>query len=118
MQVCLPKAKRFNYINIKKGNPLLISFLQNQIKMSEEINKKMYPQATTDTARRKADLAPKQIAAWRQSSRTVFKEGVVDEKTTELIAAAVAHVTQRPYCIHAHTPKALRQGASEVEIME
>jgi len=97
---------------------LLISFLQNQIKMSEEINKKMYPQATTDTARRKADLAPKQIEAWRKFSRTVFKEGVLDEKTKELIAVAVAHVTQCPYCIKAHTPKALRKGASKEEIME
>lgn len=31
---------------------------------------------------------------------------------------AVAHVTQCPYCIRAHTPQALRKGATQEEIME
>lgn len=71
-----------------------------------------------ELAKKKAELAPKQIEAWRNFSRTVFKEGVLDEKTKQLIAVAVAHVTQCPYCIKAHTPQALRKGASKEEIME
>lgn len=71
-----------------------------------------------ELAKKKADLAPKQVEAWRNFSRTVFKEGVLDEKTKQLIAVAVAHVTQCPYCIKAHTPQALRSGASKEEIME
>ncbi|MDT7829476.1 carboxymuconolactone decarboxylase family protein [Pricia sp. S334] len=71
-----------------------------------------------ELAKKKADLAPKQIEAWRNFSRTVFKEGVLDEKTKQLIAVAVAHVTQCPWCIKAHTPMALRKGASKEEIME
>lgn len=67
---------------------------------------------------KKAELAPKQIEAWRTFSRAVFKEGVLDEKTKQLIAVAVAHVTQCPWCIKAHTPMALRKGASKEEIME
>jgi|SRR5690606_12818110 len=71
-----------------------------------------------ELAKKKAELAPKQIEAWRAFNRAVFKEGVLDEKTKQLIAVAVAHVTQCPWCIKAHTPLALRQGASKEEIME
>ncbi|EQD70880.1 alkylhydroperoxidase [mine drainage metagenome] len=39
-------------------------------------------------------------------------------KTKQLIAVAVAHVTQCPYCIRGHTEAALKHGASEQEIME
>jgi AhpD family alkylhydroperoxidase len=35
-----------------------------------------------------------------------------------LIAVAVAHVTQCPYCIRGHTSAALQQGATAEEIME
>ncbi|HET8736519.1 MAG TPA: carboxymuconolactone decarboxylase family protein [Pricia sp.] len=73
---------------------------------------------TKELAKKKADLAPKQVEAWRNFSRTVFKEGVLDEKTKQLIAVAVAHVTQCPWCIKAHTPMAIRKGATREEIME
>ena len=39
-------------------------------------------------------------------------------KTKQLIAVAVAHVTQRPYCIKGHTKAALRDGATPEELME
>jgi len=39
-------------------------------------------------------------------------------KTKQLIAVAVAHVTQCPYCIESHTKAALRHGASQPELME
>lgn len=84
--------------------------------MSEE--NQLFPVATRENNQKKADLAPKQIEAWRNFSRTVFKEGVLDEKTKQLIAVAVAHVTQCPYCIKGHTPQAMRKGASKEEIME
>ena len=35
-----------------------------------------------------------------------------------MIAVAVAHVTQCPYCITGHTRRARRKGASPEEIME
>lgn len=81
-------------------------------------NKKTYPPMTREIADKKAKLAPAQIKAWRKFSRTVFKEGVLDEKTKQLIAVAVAHVTQCSYCIKGHTPLALKSGASKEEIME
>lgn len=46
----------------------------------------MYPAATNENAKKKADLAPAQIEAWRNFSRAVFKEGALDQKTKQLIA--------------------------------
>jgi AhpD family alkylhydroperoxidase len=48
----------------------------------------------------------------------VFAEGAIPAKTKQLIAVAVAHVTQCPYCIRGHTSAALRHGATAEEIME
>ena len=40
------------------------------------------------------------------------------EVTKQLIAVAVAHTTQCPYCIKGHTRAAVRKGASPEQIME
>ena len=48
----------------------------------------------------------------------MFAAGALEQKTKQLIAVAVAHVTQCPYCIKGHTRLAGRQGASPQEIME
>jgi AhpD family alkylhydroperoxidase len=45
-------------------------------------------------------------------------EGALPEKTKQLIAVAVAHVTQCPFCITGHTKLAGRKGASPEEIIE
>lgn len=78
----------------------------------------LYPKITKELADKKAALAPKNIKAWRNFSKTVFEEGALPEKTKQLIAVAVAHVTQCPYCIKSHTKTAMRKGASKEEIME
>ncbi|MCK9291315.1 MAG: carboxymuconolactone decarboxylase family protein [Bacteroidales bacterium] len=78
----------------------------------------LYPKASKELADQRAALSPEMTEAWTQFSRTVFKEGVLPEKTKQLIAVAVAHVTQCPYCIRSHTKQALRKGASKAEIME
>jgi AhpD family alkylhydroperoxidase len=78
----------------------------------------LFPQATRESAEKKAVLAPKNIEAWRNFSRTVFEAGALPQKTKQLIAVAVAHVTQCPYCIRSHTKTALRKGATKEEIME
>lgn len=78
----------------------------------------LFPKTTRQLLEKKAELAPKNIEAWRNFSRTIFEAGALDEKTKQLIAVAVAHVTQCPYCIRAHTPQALRKGATQEEIME
>ncbi len=81
-------------------------------------NSGMYPKATREIADKRTRLAPDSMDAWQHFSKTVFKAGALDEKTKQLIAVAVAHVTQCPYCIRGHTPAALRKGATEEEIME
>jgi AhpD family alkylhydroperoxidase len=78
----------------------------------------LYPPHTARTARRRRSLAPKTDAAFAELSERVFAEGALPAKTKELIAIAVAHVTQCPYCIRSHTRRALRRGATAEEIME
>lgn len=78
----------------------------------------MYPAATREIAKKREALAPETLAAWRTFSKQVFAEGALPVKTKELIAVAVAHVTQCPYCIRHHTAGARARGASEEEIME
>jgi len=78
----------------------------------------LYPPATPELAARRAELAPEINDAFQKFSRQVFADGALPEKTKQLIAVAVAHVTQCPYCIRSHTRLAQRKGAGEQEIME
>jgi AhpD family alkylhydroperoxidase len=64
------------------------------------------------------ELAPETEAAFRQFSQAVFRDGALPGKTKQLIAVAIAHVTQCPYCIKGHTKAALRHGATPEELME
>ena len=48
----------------------------------------------------------------------VFKEGALTEREKALIALAVAHVVQCPYCIDAYTADSLQKGADEAQMME
>ncbi|WP_345798514.1 carboxymuconolactone decarboxylase family protein [Castellaniella sp. MT123] len=78
----------------------------------------MYPHATAELAKRRAELAPEPLAAFKAFSKAVFAPGALDTKTKQLIAVAVAHVTQCPYCIKGHAEGASRAGATDAEIME
>ena len=77
-----------------------------------------YPRATRELAEQRTRLAPGPAEAFRAFSRSVFAEGALSVKTKQLIAVAVAHVTQCPYCIRGHTGAALQKGATAEEIME
>jgi AhpD family alkylhydroperoxidase len=78
----------------------------------------LYPQTTRELAERRTRLAPDPAKAFRAFSQSVFAEGAIPARTKQLIAVAVAHVTQCPYCIRGHTSAALRQGATAEAIME
>jgi AhpD family alkylhydroperoxidase len=78
----------------------------------------MYPPTTPEIAARRKKLAPNTHDAFEAFSRAVFADGALPEKTKQLIAVAVAHTTQCPYCIQGHTRLAARKGASAEEIME
>jgi AhpD family alkylhydroperoxidase len=78
----------------------------------------LYPKPSRALAEMRASLAPEAEAAFRQFSEAVFRDGALPRKTKQLIAVAVAHVTQCPYCIQGHTKGATRDGATPAEIME
>jgi AhpD family alkylhydroperoxidase len=78
----------------------------------------VYPKATREIAGQRNRLAPGPAESFRAFSKSVFADGAVSTKTKQLIAVAVAHVTQCPYCIRGHTRAALGQGAAPEEIME
>jgi len=48
----------------------------------------------------------------------VFKEGALTEREKALIALAVAHTVQCPYCVDAYTTGCLEKGADEEQMME
>jgi AhpD family alkylhydroperoxidase len=78
----------------------------------------LYHPTTPELAARRKELAPGVHAAFEDFSHAVFADGALPERTKQLIAVAVAHVTQCPYCINGHTRLARRKGASPEEIME
>lgn len=78
----------------------------------------VYHPMTPELARRRRELAPQVHEAFDEFSQAVFADGALPNKTKQLIAVAVAHVTQCPYCIQGHTKLARRAGASPEEIME
>ena len=82
--------------------------------MSDEI----YPTVTSDLTRLRRELAPEAAAAFHTFGQAVFADGALPTKSKHIIAVAVAHVTQCPYCIRGHTRAALRSGASRHELME
>jgi len=82
------------------------------------MDKPMYPSATRELSQKREALAPEIHAAFQSFSQAVFSDGALPAKTKQLIAVAVAHVTQCPYCIRGHTKAALSKGATEQELME
>lgn len=78
----------------------------------------LYPESTRDLVARRKALAPEALETFQNFSKAVFAEGALPEVTKQLIAVAVAHTTQCPYCIKGHTKGAKRKGASDEQIME
>jgi len=78
----------------------------------------IFPTVTKELAEQRKSLASKPAEAFKAFNRSVFAEGALPAKAKQLIAVAVAHVTQCPYCIRGHTSAALQHGATAEEIME
>ena len=78
----------------------------------------LYPSNTIELAQKRRELSPDTEVAFQAFGQKVFAEGVLPAKVKQIIAVAVAHVTQCPYCIKGHTKAALRHGASQEELME
>ena len=82
------------------------------------MSESMYPAPSKELAAKRRELAPDIQAAFDAFSQRVFADGALSTKVKQLIAVAVAHVTQCPYCIKGHTKAALRRGATPQELME
>ena len=78
----------------------------------------LFPKPTKPLSDARKRLTPECESAFKSFSQQVFAEGALPRKTKELIAVAVAHVTQCPYCIRGHARSARRHGATPEEIME
>ncbi len=66
-----------------------------------------------------AKLAPDEFRAWVNLDRIVARDdGHIPRKFRELIALAVAHTTQCPYCIEVHAKNAKQVGATREEVVE
>jgi AhpD family alkylhydroperoxidase len=78
----------------------------------------VYPVPGPELSRHRRELAPEIDKTFQEFSKAAFADGALTRKVKQLIAVAVAHTTQCPYCIRGHTLGALRDGATEREIME
>ncbi len=65
-----------------------------------------------------ADFQPALAKKFFEWYGEVFKEGALSTREKALIALAVAHAVQCPYCIDAYTTDSLEKGADEEQMME
>lgn len=68
-----------------------------------------------------ADLGKDAPALWEKFSQyygAVFEEGALSEREKALIALAVAHAVQCPYCIDAYTQASLEKGSNLEQMTE
>ncbi|MFF2446543.1 carboxymuconolactone decarboxylase family protein [Neobacillus sp. NPDC058068] len=78
----------------------------------------LYSKENTHNLAQLNNLAPEQLKAFNDFNVAAFKEGALSKKEKEMIAVAITHVTQCPYCIDAHTKNAKKAGASLEELAE
>jgi AhpD family alkylhydroperoxidase len=102
---------------IESLKSFLLPFRQDS-RQENPMTDTMYPSSTRELAQKRHDLAPNAQEAFDAFSKAVFANGALPAKMKQIIAVAVAHVTQCPYCIKGHTRSALRAGATPQELME
>jgi AhpD family alkylhydroperoxidase len=68
--------------------------------------------------KRMRELAPELFKSFVEFDQKAFKDGALPNRTKELIALGIAHITQCAWCIDAHTKNAANAGASDEEIAE
>lgn len=78
----------------------------------------IFPQPSHEIANARRRLVPGIHYAFTSFSERVFADGALPAKTKQLVAVAVAHVTQCPYYIRRRIKVALRHGTTLEELME
>jgi alkylhydroperoxidase/carboxymuconolactone decarboxylase family protein len=64
------------------------------------------------------EQAPELAEKFFEYYNSVFAEGELTEREKALIALAVAHAVQCPYCIDAYSNTCLEKGSNQAEMME
>lgn len=64
------------------------------------------------------DQAPELAGKFFDYYKSVFAEGELTEREKALIALAVSHAVQCPYCIDAYSNTCLEKGSNQAEMME
>ena len=78
----------------------------------------MYNKNNLSKLKKIDSLAPEVMKAFRAFDKAAVADGAIPVKYKELIAVAVAHTTQCPYCLDIHAANARKAGASETELVE
>jgi AhpD family alkylhydroperoxidase len=78
----------------------------------------MYQKENLGRIKQMNDLAPDVMKAFWAFDKAAVADGAIPVKYKELIAVAVAHTTQCPYCIDIHAGNARKAGATDAELVE
>ena len=78
----------------------------------------MYNKNNLSKLRKMDSLAPEVMKAFWAFDKAAIADGAIPVKYKELIAVAVAHTTQCPYCIDVHAANARKAGATDAELVE
>jgi AhpD family alkylhydroperoxidase len=78
----------------------------------------MYDMENLKNLKKLDALAPDAMKAFWAFDKAALAEGALPVKVKELIAVAVAHTTQCPYCLELHVNGARKAGATDAEIAE
>jgi alkylhydroperoxidase/carboxymuconolactone decarboxylase family protein len=101
-----------------KIQPLKISILDKYPKKLEQMKKEYY---NPEDLKKFGDITQwnKELGdRFFEYYNKVFEEGELSAREKSLIALAVAHVVQCPYCIDAYTKDGLQRGIEKEEMME
>ncbi len=78
----------------------------------------MYNKSNLTKLKTMDSLAPDVMKAFWAFDKAALADGAIPVKYKELIAVAVAHTTQCPYCIDIHAGNARKAGATDAELIE
>lgn len=78
----------------------------------------MYDKKNLGRLKKMAQVAPDVMTAFWAFDKAALADGAIPVKYKELIAVAVAHTTQCPYCIDVHAANARKAGATDAELIE
>jgi AhpD family alkylhydroperoxidase len=78
----------------------------------------MYNKNNLTKLKKMDSVAPDVMKAFWAFDKAAMTDGAIPVKYKELIAVAVAHTTQCPYCIDIHAGNARKAGATDAELVE